>query len=797
MGWFAIILTALCCPLVRAGTVVPGLITASPETMEPPEVDDIEFWHARYQLRGGSKEILSRGEAWINLDYNPPRLEGYEPYAYTITSCESYPTRSAHTIPSMYHDKLDKIWCGNPQQKELNELPRKLYTKIVGSDVSDHMLGAYAAGVNKDSVNSGYNHNEIFVMGKGDDIVIGACGNDSIFGGPGSDVLHGDEGDDLIVGNEAGDDSPDMDIIFSGPGSDTVYAQGGDDWIYTDEIGENDLDWLSGGTGHDTFVISVPKFKDGGIQEWTLEAGDLFLGFGNDIIDLIFTAYFPAKKIGKEIAPMSLDIVKWLIDGAPGNTKDPPHKGRCVIADFNPLQDRILVQLDPYRLSPNISVQPANNGENAWVLTQDGFDLCYVNWAPADEMFGEQASYIGDEANDILIKTLQRNLRIIGGGKFALGVEVDPQWYEDVVDEEMPGALDETEGTRYLMIGNWGGHLHVGSSGRDHVIGSDNENGDILYGYAVDVRGGDVIAVKDGDDILRGFGGPDVLAGGSGFNQIYGGEGEDSVSYAHTWTSIIVDMERTGEWHGDEFFVAWNGFNFVNSYDPDEDIFQTGRDGHDWVFGVENVIGGLYDDEIYGNGESNVIAGGAGYNTLRGGGKNDTFVMTDAGTNEILDFDATEGDFLVIDRETYTMNLMDTDYHVHDLVYYHQDGSLYIEIKSSRKTVAIMPGVTMNQGVWNQMRVENDRQKSRNCIEDRDGTTGFCLFNGTSNLMECKGNWMCNGSYTCHSSLGKCSYDPPCLPMNSSCGGSKKCCSGMNCVYEEFGGYYHCSYQPM
>eukprot|EP00127_Corallochytrium_limacisporum_P001077 Clim_evm3s38 gene=Clim_evmTU3s38 len=375
---------------------------------------------------------------------------------------------------------------------------------------------------------------------------------------------------------------------------------------------------------------------------------------------------------------MSLDIVKWMIDGTPQKMVDPPHKGRCIIADFNPMQDRILIQLDPHRLAPNVSIRTANNGENAWILTSDGFDLCYVNWAPPDEIFGADVSHIGATPSDILIKMLQQNAKLVGGGKFGLVGETSPTWLDELV--EPPQALDNTENGRFLLIGNWGGYVTIGSSDNDHLIGNDHPNGDALYAYALSFEGGDVVAVKDGDDILRGYGGPDILAGGSGFNQIYGGEGEDTVSYAHARTGIAVDMEHTGEWHGDTFFVAWNGFS-SDPYDPDVDVSMTGKDGYDWVFDVENIIGGPYNDQIHGNSLPNVIYGGPGHNTVSGRGGGDTFFMTEGGTSEILDFDPAEGDLIVLDPEPYGIGKRHANYHILDLVYDQKDENLHLETK--------------------------------------------------------------------------------------------------------------------
>eukprot|EP00127_Corallochytrium_limacisporum_P001079 Clim_evm5s38 gene=Clim_evmTU5s38 len=755
---------------------------AAPETLEPPDIDEIHFEPSGKRLyespSHANYEVWSKGEGYIDRSYDPAQILRVDrPWESGVMGCWA---------KKEYGGQTTEDWCMNYLIKD-NSAFFHVFTKFIGTDVDDKMIGAtYNSGHL-----SGWRQNEIFVAGKGNDIVRGEHGNDHIFGGLGNDRLHGDSGDDTIVGNEAGDDSPDMDIIFSGSGSDTVYAQAGDDWIYTDNLEHNNLDWLSGGTGSDTFVISQPFGPDMGSTGWTLNAMDLLVGFGNDMIDLYFTSFLPSRKIGKEIAPMSLDIVKWILAGSPQQTRDPPHQGRCTIADFNPLQDRILVQLDPHRMSPNVSIKPANNGENAWVLTSDGFDLCYVNWAPADEIFGDDVNYIGSTPSDILIKMLQQNAKVVGGGKFALGIELHPNWYDDLVDP--PETLDDTENGSFLMIGNWGGYVTIGSADHDHLIGNDHPNGDALYAYALDIKGGDVIAVKDGDDILRGYGGPDLLAGGSGFNQLYGGEDRDTVSFAHARTGIVADMKRTGEWHGDTFFVAWNGYNLVDEYDPNEDVSLTGRDGYDWVFDVENIIGSRYNDEIHGNDQKNYIYGGSGYNTVSGRGGDDTFFMTDEGTTKILDYNPGEGDNISMDRESYDMNLMDPTYNLHDLVYYHQDGDLYFEVKSSSQTIAILPDTTMSQDIWHRFRVENDLDTNRFCIEDRDGTFGHCRHvHNNSSGKSCKGDWMCNQDEYHECNQGKCwagcrPYGAPCDYYGQEYNGG--CCYPYYCNDHWWEGY--------
>jgi Ca2+-binding RTX toxin-like protein len=131
-----------------------------------------------------------------------------------------------------------------------------------------------------------------------------------------------------------------------------------------------------------------------------------------------------------------------------------------------------------------------------------------------------------------------------------------------------------------------------GFDGSDTLVGGDED--DELYGGA-------------GNDDLYGGGGNDHLDGGAGSDHLDGGDGSDTVSYQNApplWSiegyiGVIVDLAAgAGYW---------------------------GAAGDTYVR-IENVIGSEYSDEIYGDGEDNVLDGRGGWDIIDGGDGHDTLI---------------------------------------------------------------------------------------------------------------------------------------------------------------------------
>lgn len=108
------------------------------------------------------------------------------------------------------------------------------------------------------TVSSAFTAKVVAYGGLGNDTITGGGGDDLLFGGdtakPGFQLLMND-GDDVLMGGGGSD------ILRGGTGNDQLYGQGGIDYLYG-EVGNDHLDggndnladYLSGGTGVDTFT---------------------------------------------------------------------------------------------------------------------------------------------------------------------------------------------------------------------------------------------------------------------------------------------------------------------------------------------------------------------------------------------------------------------------------------------------------------------------------------------------------------------------------------------------------------
>jgi Ca2+-binding RTX toxin-like protein len=100
------------------------------------------------------------------------------------------------------------------------------------------------------------------------------------------------------------------------------------------------------------------------------------------------------------------------------------------------------------------------------------------------------------------------------------------------------------------------------------------------------------------DDSITGDGNDNVLQGNAGDNTLYGGDGTDVVSFAGGSTALDIDMST---WSSTAPTTLNNSFG-----------------GTDTIEDFEGVIGGTGNDRIAGNGDDNILEGGAGSDTLTG-----------------------------------------------------------------------------------------------------------------------------------------------------------------------------------
>jgi Ca2+-binding RTX toxin-like protein len=115
-------------------------------------------------------------------------------------------------------------------------------------------------GQNNDVI-TGNNDNNTLAGGAGDDTIGGLGGNDLLRGLNGNDALRGGNGADSVFGGQGGDTlsgGSDADTLTGDAGNDALYGGSGVDVLTGTNArsrGVGEVDFLSGGTGADQFVL--------------------------------------------------------------------------------------------------------------------------------------------------------------------------------------------------------------------------------------------------------------------------------------------------------------------------------------------------------------------------------------------------------------------------------------------------------------------------------------------------------------------------------------------------------------
>ena len=134
----------------------------------------------------------------------------------------------------------------------------------------------------------------------------------------------------------------------------------------------------------------------------------------------------------------------------------------------------------------------------------------------------------------------------------------------------------------------------VGSAGLDTLIDIENIEGSNT--------GNDRLSGDGEDNALRGFGGNDTLKGGSGADTLDGGAGTDTADYSSVAGSVTAEI--------------WRGV-----------FTRDGEGSADTAIGIENLIGGAFNDLLAGDAAANVLDGRAGADRLTGNDGSDTYYV--------------------------------------------------------------------------------------------------------------------------------------------------------------------------
>jgi Ca2+-binding RTX toxin-like protein len=402
-------------------------------------------------------------------------------------------------------------------------------------------------------------------------IRIGSELHDSMAGGPDADRLDGLGGDDFLVGWAGADlldGGADADRLFGGDGADTVLGGDGQDSLQGHEgddslQGDAGADALSGDDGQDQL--------DGGAGDDTLRGGrgdDTLRGGAGD--DWLIGG-------GTAINWRETDSGSNRLEGGDGNDTLTAVGGPGSL-DGGSGVDCVLGVMNG-QLGRDGSGWIAAGASTRHLLS--GIEILvgsrYADVLEGPQLFGDRGAdrLTGTEGADSLhggydADTLSGGAGadtldggVSGGDLLEGGDGIDHYWVDHardrVIDSDWQGWVHSTAGSYTLPASIANGQLE----------GSRVAN---LWGNARD----------------------NLLVANAGDNVIGGGKGLDRVSYATAEAAVRVDLRISG-------------------------AQATGGSGSDRLINIEGLIGSRFDDVLSAGTGHNVLEGGAGADTLRGG----------------------------------------------------------------------------------------------------------------------------------------------------------------------------------
>lgn len=514
---------------------------------------------------------------------------------------------------------------------------------LIGSAFGDVLRGDHGAN--------------LIAGGAGDDTIDGRRGNDVLAGGAGADIIIGGEGADVADysasvaavtvnlatglgagGDAQGDRLSGIETLVGSAFGDTLIGGNGDDRL----IGGGGADQLIGGGGTDTAdysgnAVGIAINLGTGVSAGGDAAGDqisgieiilgssladditgdgnantLIGGLGDDRLDgaggddlliggagadrLIGGTGFDTADYSGNAAAVTVNLTSGVASGGDANGDQLQGVERVIGTIFG---DVLIGDAQANTLEGGEGDDRLTGGGGAdqliggagtdiadYSTSSSGITLDLAGGASAGDAVGDQLQGI-----EIVVGSAHADTIIAGGGIRTLDGAGG-------ADNLIGSAADE------VLIGGAGGDMLDGGGGidaADYSTSGAAVSVDLALGLgsAGDAAGdrlqnienltGSVFA-----DVLRGNALANILVGGAGADQLFGGGGFDIADYRASAAGVTVNL-ATGAGSG-------------------------GDAQGDTLAGIAGIFGSRFDDHLTGDAADNLFVGGAGADTLEGGG---------------------------------------------------------------------------------------------------------------------------------------------------------------------------------
>ena len=393
--------------------------------------------------------------------------------------------------------------------------------------------------------------------------ITGGDGDDTLVGGGAADIIKGGGGKDTLSGN-AGNDS-----LLGGDGDDILYGGDGQDSLE----GGTGKDYLYGGESDDTYVFTS--------------------GHGTDFI-------FDAT--GQ--STISLDVNR---DESLLHLKYATERNGAIYEEKD--GNGVLIRY----VGGSIFV---DNGRNNQDWSIQFTDSVMYN---AEILQSVEVEQIGGDGDDSLVGQLGNDtLEGAGGNDVLIGGVGDDVLKGGAGDDYIEGGsgadrMDGGSGVDTLsyrhdttgVVVDLGGSASGGEAQGDTITGFEN------------VIGG------SGDDVLTGTSYNNVLEGGGGADRLNGGGGFDTADYSSSKEAVTVDLINGYGAGGDAEGDTYVGIESIIGSEFDDHLIGPGANA-----GWESSLSGLGGDDVLVGTEKfgDILDGGVGNDTLKGGGQGDIYL---------------------------------------------------------------------------------------------------------------------------------------------------------------------------